>query len=183
MSKIYVGFYKGIVSNTNDPEKRGRIKCLIPDVLGGKIESAWCNPCVPVAYDRGGDFCLPQKKETVWIAFEKGDPNFPVYLGGWWQKNVTPLGDNYGSDREKVRIISYADCTITLKDGIININVGAGTADLKIQHNKVTILGELEVQGNVSCYTLNAGNVNANVGKNGGGIVNADVGVYAPNIP
>ena len=178
----YAGFYKAIVSNTNDPEKRGRIKCQIPDILGNKVESAWCEPCVPVAYDRGGDFCLPQKKETVWVAFEKGNPNFPVYLGGWWQKEVTPLGGNYGSDREKVRIISYADCTITMKNGIININVGAGTADLQIQHNKVTIRGALEVQGNVSCYNLNAGNVNAYVGENGGGIVHADVRVDAPNV-
>lgn len=178
----YAGFYKGIVSNTSDPEKRGRIKCLIPDVLGGKIESAWCEPCVPVSYDKGGDFCLPQKKETVWIAFEKGDPNYPVYLGNWWQKNMTPLGSNYGADREKVRIINYADCTITMKNGVIDINVGAGTCDLRIQHNKVTILGALEVQGNVSCYNLTAGNVHAAVGKNGGGVVTADVRVNAPNV-
>lgn len=182
MSTTYAGFYKGIVSNTNDPEKRGRIKCLIPDVLGDKIESAWCEPCVPVAYDTGGDFCLPQPKETIWIAFEKGDPNFPVYLGNWWQKETTPLGKSYGSSKNKVRIINYADCTITMKNGEIVINVGAGVCDLKIVHDKVTVDGSLEVKGNVSCYNLNAGNVNAYVGKNGGGIVHADTRVDAPNV-
>ena len=137
---------------------------------------------MPVAYDTGGDFCLPQKKETVWIAFEKGNPNYPVYLGNWWQKNTTPLGTNYGSSKDKVRIINYADCTITMKDGVISINVGAGECDLKIEHSKVTILGTLEVQGNVSCYNLSAGNVGAYVGKNGGGVVHADVRVDAPNV-
>lgn len=129
---IYSGLYKGIVSNIDDPEKRGRIKCLIPDVLGDRVESAWCEPCVPVAYDYGGDFCLPQLNETIWLAFEKGNSNFPVYLGNWWQKEMTPLGANYSvSSASSVRIISFDNCSLILKDG------------------KVNIVGDLEVSGSI----------------------------------
>ena len=166
-----VGFYRGIVSNTNDPEKRGRIKCLIPDILGSKIESAWCEPCVPVAYDRGGDFCLPHTKETVWIVFEKGDPNYPIYLGNWWSKETTPLGKSYNTSKDKVRIINYANCTIIMKNGEILINVSDGAFDLKIAQGKVTVEGNLEVKGNISCQNLDASNV-----------VRANGGVVAPNI-
>lgn len=144
----YYGIYQGIVTNINDTEKRGRIKCQIPDVLGGETESAWCDPMIPVAYDNGGDFCIPEKNEAVWLMFIAGDPNRPVWLGGWWQKNMTPLGKNYSP--KGVRIISYADCTITMKDGIININVGDGVCDLEIIHNKVTVKGNLSVSGNIS---------------------------------
>ena len=42
----YYGIYQGIVTNIQDPEKRGRIKVRCPDVLGGKAESAWCDPVV-----------------------------------------------------------------------------------------------------------------------------------------
>lgn len=141
----YYGIYQGIVTNINDTEKRGRIKCQIPDVLGGSTESAWCDPVIPVAYDNGGDFCIPEKNEAVWIMFIAGDSNRPVWLGGWWQKKMTPLGNNYSP--KGVRIINYADCTITMKDGIININVGEGVCDLEIVHNTVTVKGNLVVTG------------------------------------
>lgn len=177
----YYGMYQGIVTNNNDPEKRGRIKVKCPEVLGGNTESAWCDPVVEVAYDNGGDFCIPAKEEGVWIAFLAGDANRPVYFGGWWQDKMTPLGNNY-TNIDKVRIISYADCTITLKEGIININVGAGVCDLKIEHNRVTVDGNLTVKGNIDCYTLNAGDVNANAGENGGGNVRADTSISSGGI-
>lgn len=144
----YYGIYQGIVTNINDTEKRGRIKCQIPDVLGGDTESAWCDPMIPVAYDYGGDFCIPEKNEAVWLMFIAGDPNRPVWLGGWWQKKMSPMGNNYNP--KGVRIINYADCTITLKEGIININVGEGVCDLEIVHNQVTVKGNLVVTGDAT---------------------------------
>lgn len=177
----YYGIYQGVVTSINDPEKRGRIKVKCPDVLAGDIESAWCDPCVPVAYDNGGDWCIPTKDETVWLMFIAGDANRPVWLGNWWQKEMTHFGKSY-TKVDKVRIINYADCTITMKDGIIDINVGAGTCDLRIQHNKVTVLGSLEVQGSVSAYSVSAGTINAVANEHGGGTIHADSTVHGSNI-
>lgn len=174
----YYGIYQGIVTNNVDPDKRGRLKCKCPDVLGGETESAWCDPMIPVAYDNGGDFCMPQKEETVWLMFIAGDANKPVWLGGWWQKNMTPLGNNY-SGIDDVRIINYADCTITMKEGIININVGEGVCDLEIKHNKVTVKGDLTVEGAVSAYSVSAGSLHAVVGEHGGGTIKADTTITA----
>lgn len=173
----YYGLYQGVVTNIQDPEQRGRIKVRCPDVIGGSTESAWCDPLVPVAYDGGGDFCIPAIDETVWLQFIAGDANRPVWLGGWWQKSMTPLGGNY-SKIDEIRIINYADCTITMQNGIIDINVGEGVCDLKIEHNKVTIEGDLIVNGSVT-----AGDVYAVVNeKGGGGIVSAETRVDAPNV-
>ena len=176
----YYGIYQGVVSNIKDTEKRGRIKVQCPDVLG-EVESAWCDPVIPVAYDGGGDFCMPAVEETVWVMFIAGDANRPVWFGNWWQKEMTPLGKTY-KDIDKVRIINYADCTITMKDGVININVGEGVCDLKIEHNKVTVKGNLTVEGNVSCYGLTAGSIRAVAGEHGGGTINADSTVHGSNI-
>lgn len=147
--KNYYGIYQGIVTKNTDPEKRGRIKCQIPDVLGSETDSAWCDPMIPVAYDGGGDFCLPQKKEAVWIMFIAGDSNRPVWLGGWWSDKSTPIGNTY-TNLDDLRIINYADCTITMKNGIININVGEGTCDLEIIHNQVKVRGNLVVTGSLN---------------------------------
>ena len=111
----YYAIHQGIVTNIEDPEKRGRIKCKIPTVLGEDIESAWCDPISIVAYDFGGDFCLPQVKEAVWILFMDGDANKPVWLGGWWQKNQTPLGKNY-TRLDDTRILKYQDWTIVIHE-------------------------------------------------------------------
>lgn len=146
-SRVYLGIYQGIVTNINDPEKRGRIKVVCPKVLGSNSESAWCNPISIVAFDNGGDFCLPKINEAVWILFIEGDPNKPVYLGGWWSKNSTPLGENY-TQLEDIRIINYADNTIVMKDGTIEIAVKGNTV-LKVESNKVIITGDLEVTGNI----------------------------------
>lgn len=177
----YYGIYQGVVTNNKDPEKRGRIKVKCPDVLGGTTESAWCDPCVPVAYDNGGDFCIPSKDEAVWLMFIAGDSNRPVWLGGWWKNNMTPFGSNY-SNVDKTRIISYADCTITMQDGTININVGEGVCDLKIEHNVVTVKGSLKVEGSISAYSVTAGDIHAVADESGGGIVKADTRVDAPNV-
>ena len=177
----YYGLYQGVVTNIQDPEKRGRIKVKCPDVLGGTTESAWCDPMIPVAYDNGGDFCIPTKDETVWLQFIAGDANRPVWLGGWWQKNMSPLGNNY-SKVDQVRIISYADCTITMQDGTININVGDGVCDLKIEHNKVTVDGNLVVKGRVSAYSVSAGDIQATASESGGGTISADTSIETQGV-
>ena len=165
--KKYYGLYQGIVTNIKDPEKRGRIKVRCPEVLDGEIDSAWCDPLVPVAYDNGGDFCIPAIDEAVWLQFIAGDANKPVYLGGWWGEKKTPLGKNY-SDIDKVRIINYADCTITMQNGKININIGAGVCDLSIENSRVVVDGNLIVKGGVFANTVEADGISLTEHTHGG---------------
>lgn len=146
----YYGIYQGIITSIKDPEKRGRIKIKCPEVFSDdETISAWCDPCVNVAYDNGGDFCVPSVDETVWVMFIAGDVNRPVWLGGWWQEKMSPLGKDY-SKIDDVRIINYSDCTIVMKKGTITINVGSGTGDLVIEDNKVTVRGDLVVNGKIT---------------------------------
>lgn len=174
-SKSYYGVYQGIVTNIQDDQHRGRIKIKCPDVLGANTESAWCDPVVPIAYDNGGDFCIPSIGEAVWVLFIAGDPNKPVWLGGWWQTNMTPLGGNY-SNLDNIRIINYADCTITMQRGIININVNGGDYDLKIEDGKVSVKGDLVVEGNITVNNIIAGGIHSK------GVIKSDTEVIAPNI-
>lgn len=159
MEKQYFGVYQGVVTNIQDEEKRGRIKCMIPEVLKDK-ESAWCDPMVTVAYDYCGDFCIPLVNEMVWIMFIAGDPNRPVYFGGWWQKNRSPIGETY-TGLDDLRIINYANCTIIMKKDIITINIGEGTGDLEIKDGQVKVYGNLTVTGHISAGSVSAGSVTA----------------------
>jgi hypothetical protein len=81
--KRYYGKYRGTVINNIDPEQRGRIMVVVPDVLG-ITPSSWAMPCVPIAGKQEGIFVVPQIGAGVWIEFEQGDPDYPIWVGGFW---------------------------------------------------------------------------------------------------
>jgi hypothetical protein len=82
MSAHY-GIYRGSVLNNVDPLQLGRIMLMCPDVLGA-TPSTWAMPCVPIAGREMGTFVVPQIGSGVWVQFEAGDPDYPVWTGGWW---------------------------------------------------------------------------------------------------
>ena len=79
----YYGKYRGTVMNNVDPEQRGRLVAQVPDVLG-LVPSSWAMPCVPMAGKSQGTFMVPQMGAGVWIEFEQGDPDYPIWVGGFW---------------------------------------------------------------------------------------------------
>jgi len=79
----YYGLYRGTVFNNIDPLQIGRIMAIVPDV-GSITPSTWATPCVPLAGKQMGTFMVPQIGAGVWIQFEAGDPDRPVWSGGWW---------------------------------------------------------------------------------------------------
>jgi uncharacterized protein involved in type VI secretion and phage assembly len=81
--KKFYGKYRGTVLNTADPLLIGRIQAMVPDVLG-PVPSSWAMPCFPVGGKQYGVFALPQIGAGVWVEFEQGDPNFPIWSGCWY---------------------------------------------------------------------------------------------------
>jgi len=82
MTKYY-GKYRGTVIQNVDPEQMGRIQAMVPDV-SGLLPSSWAMPCVPVAGKASGTYVVPQIGAGVWIEFEQGDPDYPIWTGGFW---------------------------------------------------------------------------------------------------
>jgi uncharacterized protein involved in type VI secretion and phage assembly len=76
------GKYRGTVSDANDLERKGRVKARVPDVFG-QDDSGWAMPCVPVGGSGSGFFGVPEVGAGVWIEFERGDPEYPVWSGCW----------------------------------------------------------------------------------------------------
>jgi hypothetical protein len=85
-NRQYVGKYRATVLQNIDPEQRGRLMLHIPDVLG-PVPSTWAEPCTPLAGPTGpgmGVYMVPPIGAGVWVEFEKGDPNLPVWVGCRW---------------------------------------------------------------------------------------------------
>jgi len=82
-SKKYYGKYRGTVFNNVDPEQLGRIVAIVPDVHG-VTPTAWALPCMPIAGNQQGIYVVPHIGDAVWIEFEQGDSEHPIWVGGFW---------------------------------------------------------------------------------------------------
>ncbi len=79
----YYGKYRGTVINNVDPLQIGRIQVMVPDV-SNLVPTSWAMPCVPLAGKQEGTFFVPQIGAGVWVEFEQGDPDYPIWVGGFW---------------------------------------------------------------------------------------------------
>ena len=67
--------------------------CIVPDVLG-VVPSSWCEACAPLAGPTGppmGAYLVPPLGTGVWVEFEQGDPNKPIWSGCRFAPGNAPL--------------------------------------------------------------------------------------------
>jgi uncharacterized protein involved in type VI secretion and phage assembly len=83
MPEEYYGKYRGLVLNNIDPLQKGRLLVQAPDVLG-LTTSSWAMPCVPLAGPQMGTYVVPIIGSGVWVEFEGGNPDYPIWTGGFW---------------------------------------------------------------------------------------------------
>lgn len=94
-NRQFLGKFAAVVLQNIDPEQRGRLQLSIPEVLGA-IPSTWAEACVPLAGPTGlpmGVYMVPPVGAGVWVEFEHGDPNRPVWVGCRWgaQSDIPPI--------------------------------------------------------------------------------------------
>jgi uncharacterized protein involved in type VI secretion and phage assembly len=77
--KKYYGKYRGVVINNVDPMQMGRLMVQVPDV--SLVPSTWAMPCFPVTGKQMGLWVLPVIGSGVWVEFEQGDPDYPIWTG------------------------------------------------------------------------------------------------------
>lgn len=82
MSK-HLGKYRGTVLDNIDPLQMGRLMVQVPDV-SNVLPSTWALPCVAFAGIQSGLFAVPEIGSGVWIEFEQGDPDYPIWVGCFW---------------------------------------------------------------------------------------------------
>jgi len=83
MSEKRFGKYRGVVINNNDPMRMGRIQVQVP-TLPDVIPTIWAMPCAPVNLPRKMGSALPKIGAGVWVEFEAGDLNYPIWSGCWF---------------------------------------------------------------------------------------------------
>jgi hypothetical protein len=80
--KRYYGKYRGIVVNPIDPVLKGRVLAAV--TVGGTPLEVWAEACTPLAGPGVGFYAIPPAGAGVWIEFEEGDLDKPIWTGCWW---------------------------------------------------------------------------------------------------
>lgn len=77
------GKYQAIVKDNKDPQELGRVKVICENIFGSDL-SPWAKPCFPMSsgVDTGMVF-VPNIDDLVWLEFEEGIVNSPIYVGGF----------------------------------------------------------------------------------------------------
>jgi uncharacterized protein involved in type VI secretion and phage assembly len=85
----YFGKYRGQVRNNVDPYQIGRVQVSCSAVLGDGM-LAWAMPNVPIGGLQSGIYVVPAVGSNVWVEFEGGDPDNPIWAGGFWGTGQVP---------------------------------------------------------------------------------------------
>ena len=147
MTKLW-GKYRGKVLGTN-VDDLGRIEVNVPSKFGERGR-ALAMPCVPYAGDGVGFFVIPPEGANVWIEFEDGDPNYPIWTGCFWTEGEE-LPVNPATAEKKV--LKTGVGTITLNDSEDSGGITIETKDnmkIVIDKNGIEITnnqGRIELSG------------------------------------
>ncbi len=136
MDKGFWGKYRGVVTDIQDPMMTFRIKASVPDVYGDD-DSGWAMPCAPFGGDSTGFFALPKVGGGVWIEFEHGDPDYPIWTGVWWGAASEVPTKLLAPPYQKVMLMTSGGNSITLDD---TPGIGGITLETS-QGAKVSITG------------------------------------------
>lgn len=79
----FFGKYRGTVINNVDPMQMGRLMVQVPDV-SNVLPSTWAMPCLPFAGIQSGMYAIPAIGAGVWVEFEQGNSDYPIWVGCFW---------------------------------------------------------------------------------------------------
>lgn len=126
------GKYRGTVVDNVDPQRLGRIRAHVPAV--SEETSAWAMPCVPFLSPTLESLVVPAIGAGVWLEYEGGDPDLPIWTGGFWTSPAdvpapgVVIRSQEGASltvRSDVTITNAAGVSVELRGPAVDVNHGA----------------------------------------------------------
>ena len=134
----FFGKYRGTVANNVDPQQMGRLQVSVPGVFG-EGQLAWALPCVAYAGPGVGLFMLPPTGANVWVEFEAGNPDYPIWAGGFWGLGQAPASPAVA----EMKVLKTDAISITASD-----IAGGGGLTIEVSPPAVAIAAKLEITSN-----------------------------------
>jgi len=128
MADKFYGKYRGQVLDNLDILELGRLQVTAPLPLG-TVLTAWAMPCVPYAGSGVGFYMMPPIEAWVWVEFEGGDLDYPIWTGCFWAEGQMPLEPVLPT----TRVLKTASSTLSFNDldgeGGFTLKVGPPAAE------------------------------------------------------
>ena len=136
----YLGKYRGTVLMNEDPLNIGRIIAMVPDV-STTMPTSWALPCLPGAGIQYGVCVIPPLNAGVWIEFEQGDPDYPIWTGGFWgtAAEVPPLVRTRTAIAPGIVMQTVAQNTIAITDSPPQILLKVGSSTIMVRADGISI--------------------------------------------
>jgi len=141
----YFGKYRGKVKNNIDPMMLGRVQVGAPAVLGD-TSLAWAMPSVPYAGSGVGFFMIPPVGANIWVEFEGGDIDYPIWSGCFWEAGEVPASPAV----PQMKVIKLDAITLTLSDL-------PGIGGVKLEVNPPAVALPLKLTFDMNGIKLDAG--------------------------
>lgn len=136
----YYGLYEGVVIDNADPQGRARVRAMCPAIRLTTPEDVsddyWMLPSMPglgtdpETGQSTGMFHPPDVGTNVWVAFRYGNPEYPVYLGGWMTtKNVSDTFENEDALIKGIRTKTGHYLKMDDDPENLNLTIGRGDGD------------------------------------------------------
>ncbi len=173
----FYGKYRGVVVDNLDPLGMARVLAACPAIADGPL--TWAMPCVPWGGDQVGTFIVPPSGAGVWIEFEQGDIDYPIWTGCYWNEpeeipalarallgqpgiavqgaalNGIVLGNGPTGSGSLTLKCAGASIDISEAEGIV---ITSGAARIAIQ------IGEIEISNGIASIVLSGPTVTVNDG-------------------
>lgn len=147
VAKRHWGKYRGTVVDNQDVPPKGRLLVSVP----GIVITNWAMPCVPFASILAGTFIRPEIGSNVWVEFERGDPDMPIWTGSWWGDGRIPLiAEEYNAvpvtpvvtietGLEGISISAIPMAVGLNQPGNVNLSAGGGVTTIALAPDGVSI--------------------------------------------
>jgi type VI secretion system (T6SS) baseplate-like injector VgrG len=147
VSKRHWGKYRGTVVDNQDDPPSGRLLVSVP----GIVITNWAMPCVPLTDIAMGTFMRPRIGANVWVEFERGDADKPIWVGCWWGEGQIPvMAEEYNAvPGITAMTIESATAGISICDepilaggdtpGNVNIIADAGAVTIALSPGSISI--------------------------------------------
>lgn len=136
----YYSSYRGFVYSNEDPENLNRLQLLVPHLNPRVPDETWAYPKNNYSGNGYGLHILPKKGNMVWVEYEFGNLDNPIWSFGHYSENQkaeeftddnifgfkTPAGslviinDNEGEESISIKLKDYKD-TIEITPDILTI--------------------------------------------------------------
>lgn len=156
----FFGKYRGTVANNVDPLHQARVQARCPAVMGDEPLS-WALPSAAYGGPGVGLFAVPPIGANVWVEFEGGDPDHPIWTGCFWGPGEAPALPA----TPQVKVLKTEGLTLTINDvpdgGGVTIEVSPPVVEIPLTIS-LTSSG-IELTNGAASITLKETSVSFNI--------------------